>query len=101
MTSISRLFTSGEIASGMIPYDITSDSFYNIIYDIFIGMPKIQQGPDGRHTVTLPSDIVALKHWEKGGKIEFAEVDNRFIYAAPGDLVVRYTPPPTDTKKKK
>ncbi len=58
-------------------------------------MPKIQKGPDGRHTVTLPSDIVTLKNWVKGGKIEFAEVDNRFVFVTPGDLVIRYMPPPS------
>lgn len=64
-------------------------------------MPKIQEGVDGRHSITLPSDIVGLKHWEKGGKIEFAEVDNRHVFAVPGDLVVRYSPPTTENLKKR
>ncbi len=61
-------------------------------------MPNIQEGPDGRHTITLPSKIVELKHWQKGGKIELAEIDNKHVFATPGDLVIRYYPPVTEKK---
>ena len=51
-------------------------------------MPKLQHGKDGKHTVTVPSDIVTGKGWAKGDEIGFGIVDE-FNHARPGDIVVR------------
>lgn len=56
-------------------------------------MPKIQYGKDGKYTVTLSKDIVEAKGWRSGGKVEFAIVDQMEVFAHPGDIVIRYTPP--------
>jgi hypothetical protein len=51
-------------------------------------MPKIQHGPDGRFSVTIPSDIVEGKRWQKGDELGFCIVDeiNRPL---PGDIYLR------------
>ncbi|GEM_PF-2134596 len=58
-----------------------------------IKVPKIQYGSDGKYSVTLSKDIVEAKGWKAGGKVEFAIVDQKEVFAHPGDIVIRYTPP--------
>lgn len=51
-------------------------------------MSKLQEGPDGRFTLTIDKDIVRAKRWKKGDVIGLAIVDNREIYASPGDILL-------------
>lgn len=75
------------IAKG-ISNDITFDIFFNVETDILPSMPKLQQGPDGRYTITVPRDLVDSKQWHKGDELGFAIVDeiNRPM---PGDIFLR------------
>ncbi len=52
------------------------------------GMPKLQYGPDGHFTITVPMDIVQGKLWKKGDDIGFCIVDeiNRPLS---GDIFLR------------
>ncbi|MBP2029758.1 hypothetical protein J2755_000678 [Methanohalophilus levihalophilus] len=51
-------------------------------------MPILQQGSDGKFTVTVPKSFVVAKNWKKGDKIGFSIVDeiNR---PQPGDIYIR------------
>ncbi len=51
-------------------------------------MPKIQEGPDGVHRITIPSDIVRGKGWKKGDDIGYVIVDE-FNRPVPGDIFLR------------
>jgi hypothetical protein len=51
-------------------------------------MSILQQGSDGKYTVTVPKSFVVAKSWQKGDDIGFAIVDeiNR---PQPGDIFIR------------
>ncbi len=51
-------------------------------------MSKLQEGPDGRFTLTIDRDIVRAQRWKKGDEIGFAIVDNKQIFAAQGDILL-------------
>ncbi len=51
-------------------------------------MPSIQEGTDGKLTVTIPKKLAVAKKWGKGDIVDFCIVDelNR---AYPGDLIIK------------
>jgi bifunctional DNA-binding transcriptional regulator/antitoxin component of YhaV-PrlF toxin-antitoxin module len=51
-------------------------------------MSILQEGSDGKYTVTVPKPFVIAKNWRKGDDIGFAIVDelNR---PQPGDIFLR------------
>lgn len=51
-------------------------------------VPKLQEGPDGTHRITVPKDIVRGKNWKKQDDIGFCIVDeiNRPLS---GDIFLR------------
>lgn len=53
-------------------------------------MAKLQCGPDGRFTLTIDRDIVRAKGWQKGDVIGLKIVDNKMIFAAPGDIILNW-----------
>lgn len=53
-------------------------------------MPKLQHGPNGVFAITVPKDIVEGKQWGKGDEFGFAIVDNQTVFAAPGDIVMKF-----------
>lgn len=56
-------------------------------------MTKLQHGPDGKYTVTVPKNFVTAKGWSKGDDIGFVITDdiNRPI---PGDIFLRRSAAP-------
>ena len=56
-------------------------------------MPKLQELPDGTYKITVPKDIAEGKRWEKGDDLGFAIVDNKTIFAAPGDIILVWNRP--------
>lgn len=53
-------------------------------------MVLLQEGTDGKYTLTIPKRIVELKGWQKGDNIEFFLVDHG-LPAQIGDIVIRKT----------
>ncbi len=56
-------------------------------------MPKLQELPDGTFKITVPKDIADGKGWGKGDELGFAIVDNKNIFAAPGDILLVWNRP--------
>ncbi len=60
-------------------------------------MPKLQELPDGTYKITVPKDIADGKHWKKGDDLGFAIVDNKTVFATPGDIVLIWNRPASKT----
>lgn len=53
-------------------------------------MPRLQKGPEGRHLITVPMQLVKAKVWNKGDDMAFLIVGPN-VMPREGDVILRPT----------